>query len=50
MATAGHPLIRSLREAGELDPYFDMPVSDVATRLAGAQLRRPVPGRGCQFA
>ena len=29
MVTAGHPLIRSLREAGELDPYFDMPVSDV---------------------
>ena len=29
MATAGHPLIRSLREAGELDPYFDMPISDV---------------------
>jgi len=28
MTTAGHPLIRSLREAGELDPYFDMPVSD----------------------
>ena len=29
MATAGHPLIRSLQEAGELDPYFDMPVSGV---------------------
>ena len=29
MATAGHPLIRSLREAGKLDPYLDMPVSDV---------------------
>ena len=29
MATAGHPLVRSLREAGELDPYFDMPVSEV---------------------
>ncbi len=29
MATAGHPLIRSLREAGDLDPYFDMPVSNV---------------------
>ena len=29
MATGGHPLIRSLREAGELDPYFDMPVSNV---------------------
>ena len=28
MATIGHPLIRSLREAGELDPYFDMPVAD----------------------
>ena len=30
MATAGHPLIRSLREAGEMDPYFDMPVSNVS--------------------
>ena len=29
MATAGHPLVRSLREAGEMDPYFDMPVADV---------------------
>ena len=29
MSTAGHPLTRSLREAGELDPYFDMPVSNV---------------------
>ena len=29
MDTVGHPLIRSLREAGELDPYFDMPVSNV---------------------
>ena len=28
MDTAGHPLIHSLREAGELDPYFDMPVSN----------------------
>ena len=29
MATAAHPLVRSLREAGELDSYFDMPVSNV---------------------
>ena len=29
MATAENPLVRSLREAGELDPYFDMPVADV---------------------
>ena len=29
MTTAEHPLVRSLREAGKLDPYFDMPVSDV---------------------
>ena len=29
MTTTGHPLIRSLREAGELDPYLDMPVRDV---------------------
>ena len=29
MTTAGHPLVLSLREAGELDPYFDMAVSDV---------------------
>lgn len=29
MDTTVHPLIRSLREAGELDPYFDMPVSNV---------------------
>ena len=29
MATAEHPLVHSLREAGELDPYFDMPISDV---------------------
>ena len=28
MATAEHPLVRSLREAGDLDPYFDMPVSN----------------------
>ena len=28
MAKAEHPLVRSLREAGELDPYFDMPVSN----------------------
>ena len=28
MSTAQHPLIHSLREAGELDPYFDMPVAD----------------------
>ena len=28
MATVGHPLIRSLREAGDLDPYLDMPVCD----------------------
>ena len=29
MSMAKHPLIHSLWEAGELDPYFDMPVSDV---------------------
>ena len=29
MTMDGHPLVRSLREAGELDPYFDMPVSNV---------------------
>ena len=29
MATAEHPLVRSLREAGELDPYLEMPVRDV---------------------
>ena len=29
MATDGHPLIRSLREAGNLDPYLDMPVCNV---------------------
>ena len=29
MALAEHPLMSSLREAGELDPYFDMPVADV---------------------
>ncbi len=29
MATAGHPLVRGLREAGKLDPYLDMPVRDV---------------------
>ena len=28
MATVVHPLIRSLREAGDLDPYLDMPVCD----------------------
>ena len=28
MTTAGHPLVRSLREAGELDPYLDMPVAN----------------------
>ena len=28
MSMAEHPLIHSLREAGELDPYFEMPVSD----------------------
>ena len=27
MATAEHPLVRSLREVGELDPYLDMPVA-----------------------
>ena len=29
MSMAKHPLIHSLWEAGELHPYFDMPVSDV---------------------
>ena len=29
MAKAEHPLVRNLREAGEMDPYFDMPVSGV---------------------
>ena len=29
MIMAGHPLMSSLREAGALDSYFDMPVSDV---------------------
>jgi len=29
MTTTAHPLISSLREAGDLDPYFDMPVCDV---------------------
>lgn len=29
MSLAEHPLIHSLREAGGLDPYFDMPVADV---------------------
>ncbi len=28
MDMAEHPLVRSLREAGELDPYMDMPVWD----------------------
>ena len=28
MAMAEHPLVHSLREAGSLDPYFDMPISD----------------------
>ena len=56
MATAEHPLVRSLQEAGELDPYFDMPVSNVdetgwspATALFGAgdtSLRELVMGYG----
>ena len=29
MSTAEHPLVRSLREAGELDPYLEMPVCEV---------------------
>ena len=29
MATDQHPLVRSLREAGELDPYLEMPVSNL---------------------
>ncbi len=27
MATVEHPLVLSLRKAGELDSYFDMPIS-----------------------
>ena len=56
MATVEHPLVRSLQEAGELDPYFDMPVSNVdetgwspATALFGAgdtRLRELVMGYG----
>ena len=56
MDTAEHPLIHSLREAGKMDPYFDMPVSKADEtgwspaadlfRAGDASLRELVMGYG----